>query len=480
MPCQLPADCLNEIFEYLEKDKASLHSCLLVNRLWCEVSVRILWRDIWISKSITHIRRRLKVNPLILNTLITCLPNNSKTRLFEKGILNSTQISKTPLFDYASFCKVLSVNEIGQMIVDIFRNQKYLAKEIMKMFMTKTSLKKLSYYTDPNTINLSFIRYPGAKDYLTYLSKLSCSSDVKTTFFYILSRICCNIQSLTVEFKDIVSKDLKNLISSQKNLKYLSLSRTRTYSTANWSDIIPSLTKHSNNLIKLKIHWRKYDYWNKTEQLSFVTSFTNLQELILSFHHKDCFIGFNKLLDIPFSRLQTLKFLYEYPDDNILIKFIENNGKNLKEFYINSSSNLILLSIAEFCPNLRSLYALFNCNKMEILKVILNNCQQLEGIETQYYYGLLSEKELLETLATYSPKNFYRLKLVNYSVSKLVPEDLEEFFTNWGNRVPRKPFSFINRGLFSLENKEGNMRVIEKYKKLGIVKQFETILIILY
>jgi hypothetical protein len=39
---QLPADCLNEIFENLENEILTLHSCLLVNRLWCEVSIRIL------------------------------------------------------------------------------------------------------------------------------------------------------------------------------------------------------------------------------------------------------------------------------------------------------------------------------------------------------------------------------------------------------------------------------------------------------
>ncbi len=55
---QLLADCLNEIFEYLEKDEVTLYSCLLVNRLLCEVSVRILWRNIWIFKS-SHQRRQI-------------------------------------------------------------------------------------------------------------------------------------------------------------------------------------------------------------------------------------------------------------------------------------------------------------------------------------------------------------------------------------------------------------------------------------
>ena len=122
MPCQLPADCLNEIFEYLENDKVALHSCLLVSRLWCEVSVRILWRNIWIVNPVDH-GHRLKIESSILNTLIACLPSKSKNHLYEKEILNSTQISKTSLFDYASFCKVLSINEIGRMIDNVFRNQ---------------------------------------------------------------------------------------------------------------------------------------------------------------------------------------------------------------------------------------------------------------------------------------------------------------------------------------------------------------------
>ena len=39
MAFQLPADRLNDIIiEYLEEDKISLRSCLLVNRLWYSCS----------------------------------------------------------------------------------------------------------------------------------------------------------------------------------------------------------------------------------------------------------------------------------------------------------------------------------------------------------------------------------------------------------------------------------------------------------
>jgi len=71
---QLTTDCLEEIFEYLEDDKITLHSCLLVNRLWCKISVRILWRII-----------------RNYNTLIACLPDESKEILYNNKIIFSTQ-----------------------------------------------------------------------------------------------------------------------------------------------------------------------------------------------------------------------------------------------------------------------------------------------------------------------------------------------------------------------------------------------------
>src|SRR3954469_9812252 len=40
----LPVDCLREIFRHFEHDR-DLHSCLLVNRMWCDTTVSILWKN---------------------------------------------------------------------------------------------------------------------------------------------------------------------------------------------------------------------------------------------------------------------------------------------------------------------------------------------------------------------------------------------------------------------------------------------------
>src|SRR5688572_11638434 len=103
MVCQLPVDCLNEIFEYLEEDKTSLHSCLLVNRLWCEVVVEILWRNIFQHNVYFPYQRQVSLPLTALSTLLACLPNESKDLLHVNRILILTPTSKPPLFNYISF-----------------------------------------------------------------------------------------------------------------------------------------------------------------------------------------------------------------------------------------------------------------------------------------------------------------------------------------------------------------------------------------
>src|ERR1051325_7058764 len=139
---RLPADCLNEIFEYLEYDDITLRSCLLVNRLWCEVSVRILWRDIW-NYSTRNFR-----------TLIACLPDESKKILSRNRIIVSAPTLKSPMFNYASFCKVLSINRVNCKIKQLLRSQQYrdvhiVERELYKLFMNQiSSLKGLIFDYD--------------------------------------------------------------------------------------------------------------------------------------------------------------------------------------------------------------------------------------------------------------------------------------------------------------------------------------------
>jgi hypothetical protein len=361
MTCQLPADCLNEIFEFLEEDRYSLHSCLLVNRLWCQMSVRILWRNIWNFK-ILYQRLPLNVASSILSTLIACLPNESKELLHKNEVYIQTPTSNSPLFNYATYCKVLSINIINGIVSNVLKNETsskrlLITKEIIKMFINQiSSLRRLNYYS---SIDFSFTYFPGARD----LSEFCCCSDLPTYFFHQLSQICHNLQSISISFCNDVSNELKELISIQKNLKNLTLS---DFDGNTWKNIIPVLTKHSHTLTKLRLYSD-----NDNLPYSFISLCTNLQEIIFSFLGGAYIEDFKMLQYIKFSKLQTLKIPYQCPRPEHTMKFLENNGKNLTKFYTDEGDKALSLSISNFCPNLKSLFVIFNSDESDILKTIL-------------------------------------------------------------------------------------------------------------
>src|SRR3954453_22611372 len=96
---KLNVDCHSLIFNELQRDKNSLHSCLLVNKEWCNVVIPILWKN--------HSEEGLeKKQKNFFNTILSCLPSSSKQLLSDNDIkLPSTILLKPTLFNYISFCK---------------------------------------------------------------------------------------------------------------------------------------------------------------------------------------------------------------------------------------------------------------------------------------------------------------------------------------------------------------------------------------
>ncbi|PKY44866.1 hypothetical protein RhiirA4_419388 [Rhizophagus irregularis] len=189
----------------------------------------------------------------------------------------------------------------------------------------------------------------------------------------------------------------------------------------------------------------------------------------LLFEYRDA--NFKEIQHITFPHLQILKLVNCPAEVNMLINFLKNNGKSLKEFYVNESNNSLNLAIAEFCPNLKSLCTKFPKNGTEILEAIFKNCQQLDSIITICGDSYIGSKIMLEIVVKYSPKNFRELKLLSHE--KLSSEDLQLFFTGWEARIPQNPISLIisNNDRFVVDINIDEM--ITKYKKLGIIKKFK-------
>ena len=94
------------------------------------------------------------------------------------------------------------------------------------MFMNQiSSLKSLIFFPE-SLRNLKYIKFacfPEAKICLMNLTEFKCSSYISSEFFYQISKICHNIRSLTIDFEDVISVGLIELISSQNDLKSVTL-----------------------------------------------------------------------------------------------------------------------------------------------------------------------------------------------------------------------------------------------------------------
>ncbi|CAG8525507.1 5809_t:CDS:1 [Funneliformis caledonium] len=455
MTRQLPADCLNEIFEILN-DNVALHSCLLVNRLWCEVSVRILWRRIW-----------------NYSTLIDCLPKESKETLYNNEIIINPSL-KPPLFNYVSFLRYLSIDKF----VRIFINHHPLAsqylidnklvviiQEIFKMFISRISSVKKLMIRSIDIPNFTFYSYPGAIDCLTNLSEFDCGSDIRSEFFYQLSRICHNVQSLSITLKSDISDGLADLISVQQNLKIIIIHQSYTCNSDYLKWLIPFVAKHSNTLTKVDINGVI------EASLLFLVNCENLQVLLLN-SFKDSFKDFKRLQHVVFPQLRELQLNNQHIKPAYVIKFLENNGNYLEKYYgLYNYNNSINVAIGKFCSNLKFFCVTLKRNEMEGFKVILNNCHRLEGIEVWCGSDYLNEIELLEVVVKYSPKTFYNLSLfyTSKSLSNLLSKGLESFFTSWKDRTPQKSLNFSFKNMYAANNldfKNENMNMFEKICKV--------------
>ena len=115
-----------------------------------------------------------------------------------------------------------------------------VTQEIMKMFMDRTSVKRLRYHTiTSNVQTLPFINCPEAMVCLRNLSELSCDSSIDPEFFCRLSQICRDLRSLRISLDKTFPKGLSDLISVQSNLKVFTVF---VYCYENFTEILPSLT----------------------------------------------------------------------------------------------------------------------------------------------------------------------------------------------------------------------------------------------
>ena len=205
---KLSVDCLLLIFNELTDEKNFLHSCLLVNKEWCNIVVPILWKKhsytyLWLG--IGEFNKSDKKFKKIINTILSCLPSSSNQLLSDNDIkLPSTIFLKAPLFNYISFCKFPNAETIHGIVNMVFGHnfnpenskEKLLEQEVYKLFVSQCKNGKYLWWKTSQPLSL----FPGASTCFSQLCTLCINIDIaNSSTLYEMAQICKDLNELAID-----------------------------------------------------------------------------------------------------------------------------------------------------------------------------------------------------------------------------------------------------------------------------------------
>jgi hypothetical protein len=473
---KLNKDILFLIFEELQKDSKSLFSCLMVNRLWCETVIPVLWKNPW-CYSINY------NNKSSLYSLITSyLSDDIKESLIRQEILLSLILHQPLLFDYLSFCRSIDVDILNTIISigtsDLY-NQFLLQQEIYNLLMRKCpELKCLNI----RSIKHHIFYFPEAKARLEPLCELRCDTSIDSSFFYGLARICKYIQRLIIINRKINHGAVK-LIENQRNLKYFELKDDfdEDFVEQPNKEIFLALAKKADVLNHLIL---SLEYDERIIIQDVVTRLHKLETLIIN----DAYVPFSEdqLKMLAHNKLKT--FSIDFISLNEASVIIENSGRHLKEILLRyydyewwhefscfeEDSLNFIRKIYQNCPLIEYLSLLYLPTMEHFVEFekLLKNCQNLKSLcLCKLVYTNDEEetgKELLKVLIRSAPINLREIRFIEDFQFSL--KNLEKFFKSWKNRPA---LSILTSD--PLYKEEDYMKLINKYKDNGVIKDFKCV-----
>ncbi|CAI2187971.1 10810_t:CDS:1 [Funneliformis geosporum] len=449
------------IIQYLKHDIKSLHSCILVNRSLCRVSIPILWEDPF------SVLCPIGYSYNILDTYLQYLGQDDKEKLKELGIIIHSPTFKSRLFNYPSFIKVFNITRVEVHIVS-WVNHRFVPKPFRSIKSRKITfhekyeevqIKKNSMYAGEviKFLCISLIKILVNQN--ASLNDLTMGTNYGLSHLLPISKrifdnpeLISDLEKLTLNstFDDFrLSNDELQpyltslpLSSSIKHLKiHVSSSKPSITNLIQSQPHLLSLTVYktpidikslSNSLISIK-----FNAYNFTDALSF-ESFKSLKQL-RSLQFINC-IGlsiqlFQPLLNNPSPlKLRSLKGVGVIPGIAVLIqsvgpylkylelRFLEDHAKNMAlESIIRYCDKIVFLSLSCFDDKDAHLY-----NKI----IHMNNHLRYLTIENEHFSynpiesGLLKKLEILPN----------RLEYLNLKFA-FDPNDLKLFLNNCNHLV---------------------------------------------
>ncbi|RGB24361.1 hypothetical protein C1646_747824 [Rhizophagus diaphanus] len=467
-------ELLNEAIQYFHYDYKTLHSCILVNRLWCRLAIPLLWEDPFSIKFPKNYR--------FIEIYLHNLSDDDKTRLNEYIFDNGLFPSNT-LFNYPKFIQRLDTrnvyNSIESWAITIEKKHpSYSPPQISKF--TKLIFRSLFLIFIENEVNLhsfkvmvdyeEFECFDAAfelilqnPNFVQSIKDLTLDFDEITDnvrkFIGFLSSNCNLISSFYFLFSftcrdyPLIEENLSQMIKFQENLKKISF-------CYNNPPLYPLLSLKnpncSNTLNTIIFHHTSF------ENIDVLSEVFNQLDVLESIHIVYCYSLDSKFIQQinnitkPFK----LKSLFLKQMDELLLEpLIQKSGNYLENFgIINCEFQQLIQSLKLYCNNIKLLYlsigrnnqninlvfdlvknmrhnlnylmidcsCYFNTNKnIEISSIILQNLGQILPFKLEYLnLGLATNGSDLEVFLKNSQNTYINKLLIRNKVKNVKNDDI--------------------------------------------------------
>ncbi|CAB5183166.1 unnamed protein product [Rhizophagus irregularis] len=239
-----------EIIKYFQNDISTLHSCILVNRLWCRLAIPLLWENPFSFRT---------GNYNFIEIYLHNLNNDLKSRLNEYKI-NDNSLPLNTLFNYPRLLKYLNTFNIDSCVEIWFEvavrtskpGNRYFLKDLSSYSVSdfkrliNISLFKIFIENEVNLRTLE-IEIPNiySSKYLNYILEIILQNtnfihNIRNLNLYIIKSSNVSDDNINNEY-ELIENRVSQIINLHKNTKKILLS----------NDNIPLfqsllLSKHSN------------------------------------------------------------------------------------------------------------------------------------------------------------------------------------------------------------------------------------------
>ncbi|CAG8542585.1 16637_t:CDS:1 [Acaulospora morrowiae] len=390
VPPPLTIDCLEEILNHLLDSRTTLHSCILVNRIWSQLAMPLLWYNPFSSR----LRGRQATN--IFDSYISCLPEELKDQMLARGIYFSDSVK--PLFDYPKYLRGFDwLNfqlAVREWVETFFYNrglefsnkiiffEKFIASFLLgrcnglRILRLESNLStSVSMLDLLNNFNFQFLFSKLEKfevQYNTFNSDWGPKAESISLFSTKLAVSSRNIQHIKLSVETFrqnylplyICEAFWNLIGVQNNLKVLEI---HEFWNPEKSELFySSLARQSHSLTFLSL--RNISKLNLL--LQFLTSCRSLETLelwtvpVADMEALMCLSSSSTQLSIKKLRC----YDSERDPELTLGVIILMANQNLRELHLLKVTPKLLEVIGLYCPNLTSLH--LNLTKPLMLKLL--------------------------------------------------------------------------------------------------------------